>query len=448
MEQTAHATLNASEVLILVVRTSVVLWCTALSFAAWRWPVGARWPIRYQLAAWFVIRLCGLVFLVFFSGLRLPGDIVAYKAQANLVLEGQMPNRDFATPYGWLFTYLLAGPLLIANHAFSIALLFQVCEFVGLALVLRGARRFLTAPWARNACLLYLLNPAIVVCYWFGLQEEVLLILGLGLLTAMLGGGRDLAKGIAAGVLFHATKLLSLWSIFPFLLVKRPATAIGFALAFLGIFGLIALAGASPVSFKFSRGWQNDPAVPDDDISHRITYGNAWYLASRAVPLLKRSPVPNLVALVALAAAAFVVWRAARSGIDPAVLVLSSTGLFTLVFLVFGSLTPPYFMGTAVLALLVTLPKREEFRKYLPWLILWTAVALVNYNLGALHFRMTASSVSIPAWFSTLHYGLQVPQILLTAMMAWIAARFVCAEGAAATDRETRPCRRNPATAE
>ena len=255
--------------------------------------------------------------------------------------------------------------------------------------------------------------------------DEAMLVLVLGLLVLMAERGRESATGIAAGLLFHATKLFSAWSIFPFLLTKRRDGWIGFAVALLGVVGVMVVVGASPISFEFSRDWQGDDAVGADDLVRRVTDGNAWFLLSRPVIGLRNSPVPNLVALGALAVAAWVLWRAARSRIEPGLLIVSGTGLFTLTYLVFAPMTPPYFLVTAVLALVIMLPKRESFRKYLPWMIAWTALVFINYNVGALHFRMAAASVSIPAWISVPYYALQVPQIALTAVMAWVALRFI-----------------------
>ena len=44
---------------------------------------------------------------------------------------------------------------------------------------------------------------------WFGMQDEAMLVLVLGLLVLMAQWGRESATGIAAGLLFHATKLFT-----------------------------------------------------------------------------------------------------------------------------------------------------------------------------------------------------------------------------------------------
>ena len=56
VEQMSHGVLDASEVFILAARTSLVLFATALSFAALWWKGPERWPVKYQLAVGLLIR--------------------------------------------------------------------------------------------------------------------------------------------------------------------------------------------------------------------------------------------------------------------------------------------------------------------------------------------------------------------------------------------------------
>jgi hypothetical protein len=270
-------------------------------------------------------------------------DVPGYVEQAERTLAGEVPNRDFQSPYGIGWVYLNAGMLWLTGSFWGMVALLQLAEMTGIALIARTLP-FKTEDARARLFWLYVFNPISVNSLCLLTQDDALLILLLGVSVWTLDrGGKRLGPGVAV-MGFHLTKLFSAWSLIPFVLgLPRRAFWRTVLTGIASLLLLLAL-GIQPIAFAFSRS-----GGTEDALTQRITNGNLWFLLSQVTEI--PSVLPTGLVLTALGAAAL--WMLLRRDSMASVpSLLWGCALLTLMFQLGYQMSYPMYLAPALPGLL------------------------------------------------------------------------------------------------
>jgi hypothetical protein len=139
------------------------------------------------------------------------GDTPAYYfGQAEMVLRGLVPYRDFVSSYAPLHPYLDAGMVLAWHSPLAIMLASVLAELLLLPIWLRAGREFLAEDSLRVAALLYLTSPLSVQFVAIDGQDNVVIAVLLGLAVWLLLRSRAFGAGVAFGASVAGIKFLPL----------------------------------------------------------------------------------------------------------------------------------------------------------------------------------------------------------------------------------------------
>jgi hypothetical protein len=360
---------------------SVFLVACSVAVARWRDPLrtlAPRLPSAGLLCAGYLMaRIAGLWIVHKGLGIAMPSDVPGYFEHALRVGGGEVPNREFSTPYGFLFNYLMAASVTIWRDPFSILVMLQIAECLGLYLLIRAVVAA-TGDRRDGALLLlvYATNPIVALNLWLGGQDESMLTLVLGSAAVLATSTRRwLVMGLPA-MLFVASKLFSAWILAPLALSRSWWDRLGMAAGLAACLTFIKLSGAALFSFEFSR--QQGSA---DQLGSAQTSGNLWYLMTQITP----APLPSYVSTgLTLTALLLVgVWLWLRADRVPALwLVLVGTALFGLCFQVTFRMTSSPYLAPCVAALAAVLVMRHGSTAALAaWSGLWSFEGTLWYRL-------------------------------------------------------------------
>ena len=359
---------------ILFVAGSIVVACQreALRLVAVRLPNAATLCLIYLL-----VRIVALWVMHKALGIAVPSDVPGYFEHALRIVGGEIPNREFSSPYGFLFNYLMAAAVYLHRDPFSILVMLQVGECSGVYLLIRAVVQ--NTGDARNGVLLlsiYAMNPIVAVNLWLGGQDEE----PAGAGNRVGGAARQLhvaprRDGTARHSCSPRPSTFSIWILAPARSDEELAGALReLAVGFAVVLGLIKLTGAALISFEFSHAQGGG-----DQLAAMQTSGNAWYLVTRVLQLQVPGYVPTVIVLLSLAATGGWLWlQSAR--IPPLPLVLIGSAMLGLCFQITYRMTAPPYLAPAVAALaaLLVMPRASPIR-WLPsaiglavWSGLWS----------------------------------------------------------------------------
>ena len=316
----------------------------------------ARLPNAAVLCATYLVaRIAALWVMHKGLGIAVPSDVPGYFEHALRVVHGEVPNREFSSPYGFAFNYLMAAAVYLHRDPFSILVMLQIGECIGLYLLIRAVVQ--QTGDARNGVLLlaiYAANPIVGVNLWLGGQDESLLVLVIGSAALLATSTRRLAVMALPAILFAASKLFSVWILAPLALARSWRERFGMALGFGVLLGLIKLTGARLISFEFSRAQGGG-----DQLAAMQTSGNLWYLVTRVLQLQVPGYLPTVVVLVSLTAVGGWLWLQSQR-IAPLPLVLIGSAMLGLCFQITYRMTAPPYLAPAVAALAALLVMPDE----------------------------------------------------------------------------------------
>jgi hypothetical protein len=282
--------------MVLKIKLLLVVASTLASLAALHPAVAAffqraRWS--HLVNGYFLLRILFLAVAIFGFKFAYPAwNAPFYYSEGMRILAGQVPDRDFFTPYSPLFTYFPATAVGLWPSLFSIVLLFQLVEWLAVYLLVGDAGPKLGIP----AFLLFALNPVTLVYFWLGAEQTAFVLLALAL---ALHWRTPVANGIGAALGMMISKVLSLWFLIPLLLARGWKMRF----TFIGVCLLIALpfvlAGSTVMSSKITN-----PDGTLQDQSLLGTAGSIWEFFS-TTPAVSRAAVMTALALTAL----FITWR-------------------------------------------------------------------------------------------------------------------------------------------
>jgi hypothetical protein len=153
--------------------------------------------------------LFGAVFLLL--GVAPRGDVQAYYFdQAQWVLRGMVPYRDFISSYAPLHPYLDAALISLWRTPLAIMLLSMLGELFLLPVWTRAGRDFLPEDDLRAAALLYLGSPISLQFVAIDGQDNVLIALLIGLALLLILRSRETLAGAVFGLSIAAIKFLPL----------------------------------------------------------------------------------------------------------------------------------------------------------------------------------------------------------------------------------------------
>ena len=153
------------------------------------------------------------VYVLLFLVLRVSprGDVPSYYLQdADKVIKGLLPYRDFITSYAPLHPYLDSLALRLWWSPLSIILLAILFEALLLPLWLRLGRTFLAEDHLRNAVLLYLTSALSLQFVTVDGQNNVIIAVLLTVSLLLLNQSRFIASGVAVGAGIAFVKFLPL----------------------------------------------------------------------------------------------------------------------------------------------------------------------------------------------------------------------------------------------
>ena len=225
-----------------------------------------------KIVLYYGIRLGFMAVYLFALNGSYPSDMPGFFEQARRVLGGEIPNRDFLMPYGFFFNYLLALPLLIWNHPFTIVILFSVMECCGI-LMIRKALAKLTVDIAlvNKSIILYLCSPIVVQCLWLGVQDEALQVTLVGILLLLYALNKSNMVVIFSVIGMAITKIFSSWLVAPFLVTYKNKKWYLFLLITAVFYFTLILFDIKIISSVFER------LDGGDVLEKLITAGNIWY---------------------------------------------------------------------------------------------------------------------------------------------------------------------------
>lgn len=168
-------------------------------------------------------------------------DVPHFYEAARMALQGKIVYRDFWSPYGPLFAYVTALPLLVWHSAKAVVLLMVLVEGLAWWLTYRFFRQQ-RGPETQAIAALYLLLPApLAFCVLGGQEDSWMWAVGAVSLFVWQQKPDAYRLGLLMAVMLIVTKALALLIIVPLLCwVNRPVRYVA-GLLTIGIPGLILL---------------------------------------------------------------------------------------------------------------------------------------------------------------------------------------------------------------
>lgn len=292
---------------------------------------------RMAILAFIVTRL-GLFGLIFFV-LHIPprGDIPAYYwPEANSVLHGLLPYRDFTSSYAPLHAYLDAAVISVWHSPLAIIFLAILAEMALIPLWLRFGRSMLSESELRTATLLYLFSTISLQFVSIDGQDNVIIAVLLALSLLLLAHKKELLSGFSTGVATAAIKFLPLLFVPAFFLAlrRRWRWTLGIALPILAVYGSFAAMHLPILA----------PLQGEGNIK---TAGNLPYLVESLLGVTLPSRLWDLLVLAVLAAILLLVQRVAQgaaSAVRLRALVFALSALPLALLLFSKKSWPPYLM--------------------------------------------------------------------------------------------------------
>ncbi|MGE4605447.1 MAG: hypothetical protein AAEJ52_01750, partial [Myxococcota bacterium] len=198
--------------LVLTGKLGIAVGCGVLALIAlrsgWLFALDPRRFDALALAALFASRFGLFALLYLVMGYTVQSDVpIWYYPQGLAALEGKVVYRDFASSYGPLFPYLIAGILSVWHSLLAIVLVAILVEWVALPIWLRVGRRWLSESETRIAAVLYILNPTVLLTSAMNGQNQVWVALCLAF-SFLLVGRRDVLSGAWLAASLIAVKAL------------------------------------------------------------------------------------------------------------------------------------------------------------------------------------------------------------------------------------------------
>ncbi len=274
--------------------------------------------------------------------------ILYYYPEAQKILQGQLPYRDFPTSYGLPFAYLTGGMLLLWDAVASIALLMISFEIAAVLIFSEFVRRHGDAADQRalgRTMFVYLLNPAAL--YWSGMM----------------------AYNSSIVLLFWIIGVLLLWrGLYTWSLLAVTASAAAKVLGLLAVpvwimhphrryLSMVAVAITAALLWFTLRHSGIDLLIPLQREGNRSTSGNVWFLSTLYIPFSRDAAL----------------WR-----FGPALLLLASVGAFAAVLQSRWRSAPslPQLVGAlSAICWLFMIVSKKTLPHYLPMFVLLTVFA-------------------------------------------------------------------------
>jgi hypothetical protein len=315
----------------------------------------AKWPrlegrphgaiIAYYLARLVVIALALLKFHFGYPA----ENMGMYYFDAELVLKGAMPNRDFFTLYGVLFPYWLAGSVGIWHNRFAIVILLELVEFLAVYAIFTQRN----VPLTLRSFLIFAFNPLVLVWIWLSVANQVMCLIAVAAAFALRS---ELARSLLFAVTFASSKVFALWTILPALMCQRVRSWFIFAIALVVIYVPFLYAGSTGISFKATEA----SGFITDDSNHTGVLSLVGLFSRGPSEDYLTKPVLAATAVLLLAVLLAAFWLRFRLGLGKAsnsgmgkrdiIFVSAFSTMLTMVFQTFATYTiPDYFMGVIVL---------------------------------------------------------------------------------------------------
>lgn len=350
----------------------------AISISALRHAWWQKYNTRTILLSGFGWRWLLLGIWFFLLGGHASGDVTGYATHVDRVLDGQIPNRDFSTPYGFYLNYLLAIPYFWNRNPASIVFFVQLLETLGIALLLFTLKGVWGEQKNKLFAILYASNPLVIAWFAFDGQEEALLIFGFAVIVWAFYASNILMKWAVPAVIFFGVKITSIWMIAPFALIHKKSDWLGMA----SIFALLALPGiflgSQVIGFTFTREGGNY-----DDLANVVFPGNPWYIIKSLFDFSAITLISKLLMLVSLSATLLFLYLKKES-LDRLYFVSLGTVLLTMIYQLTSTYTSPGFLALAVPALLILLllnPATQKTTFTSTAVILWSLVASMDFPI-------------------------------------------------------------------
>lgn len=292
---------------------------------------------RFAVATFLVTRLgfFGLIFFVLRIAPR--GDIPAYYwSEANSVLRGLLPYRDFVSSYAPLHSYIDAAAIRIWHTPLAIILLAILAETVLLPLWFRFGRNLLSETEIRTATLLYLTSTVSLQFVAIDGQDTVVVAVFLALSLFFLTRQKELLSGASTGAAVASIKFLPLLFAPAFFLSlpKRWRWTLGLAIPIAAVYGTSVAMGLPILT----------PLKQEGNIKGA---GNLPFLIESILGITLPSRLWDLLLLAVLAVIFLLIARAAHASTPVGRLrvITFSLAALTLALLLFSKKSwPPYLM--------------------------------------------------------------------------------------------------------
>lgn len=207
----------------------------------------AAWLERrpgWEIVVYYALRLGVLAVVLLKMHFGYPAENMSmYYYDAEIVLNGAVPNRDFFTLYGVLFPYWLAGAAWLWHDRFALIILIQVVEFAAVYVIFTQR----TVPLTKRSFLIFALNPLVLLWIWLSIANQVMCLFAVAAAFALRS---ELARSVIFALTFASSKIFVLWTVAPALLCQRVRTWFYFAAALTVIYVPFLLIGSTGISFK------------------------------------------------------------------------------------------------------------------------------------------------------------------------------------------------------
>jgi hypothetical protein len=307
------------------------------------------------------------------------GDVQSYETHIRWVIEGKIPNRDFITPYGFYFYYLLSIPYRLFSHPATVIIIIHFFELLGVILFCSAIARIISFDRAKLFALLYVTNPLVISWFAFDGQDEGLMIFAFGGIFFSTAISSKIFKAFYCGFSLFVVKITALAAIAPVLFGIKKKEVVIFLLAIILFLLPPVILGSEVFGFRFER----ENTI--DELIKTVFPGNVWYLVNQVLSLDRVIFLSRVAVIFFLTATAILLISAARKMLQATFLAFGAV-FFTLSYQLGSIYTSPGFIAAVVPFFIFLFLSEPELNKSKIYYFIFYSL-IVSFDIG-IYYRI------------------------------------------------------------